>query len=141
MWFAGAHCDIGGGYPANDGQLWQEPFLWILREAETAGLVINPTKLGRVLGDNPPAKPWNEPLHESLKGAWWILECLLKRVGFAGWKFRWNCGRRRTINERELVHQSVMLRIRESDYSPANLPAAFLNLIGDLETVPPSLSV
>jgi len=39
-WFPGVHCDIGGGYPEDEGGLWQTTFIWMLIEAKKAGLKI-----------------------------------------------------------------------------------------------------
>src|SRR5262249_30356447 len=36
VWFAGVHANIGGGYP--DDALAQIPLMWIMREAQRAGL-------------------------------------------------------------------------------------------------------
>ncbi|MBW8721064.1 MAG: DUF2235 domain-containing protein [Polaromonas sp.] len=33
LWFAGAHCDVGGGYARAEARLSQEPLLWMLQEA------------------------------------------------------------------------------------------------------------
>lgn len=33
QWFAGAHCDVGGGYVHAESRLSQEPLLWMLQEA------------------------------------------------------------------------------------------------------------
>ena len=36
LWFPGVHCDVGGGYPKTEGGLWQEPFRWMIAEAQAA---------------------------------------------------------------------------------------------------------
>lgn len=40
VWFAGAHANVGGGYP--DDSLAYVPLLWILKEARHAGLTFEP---------------------------------------------------------------------------------------------------
>jgi uncharacterized protein (DUF2235 family) len=40
VWFAGAHANVGGGYP--DDSLAYVPLLWILKEAQQAGLTFEP---------------------------------------------------------------------------------------------------
>ena len=40
VWFAGAHTDIGGGYP--DRALGDHPGLWLAEEAEACGLALEP---------------------------------------------------------------------------------------------------
>ena len=37
LWFPGVHCDVGGGYPTDEGSLWRVPFQWMLNEAQKAG--------------------------------------------------------------------------------------------------------
>ncbi|KIW01357.1 hypothetical protein, variant [Verruconis gallopava] len=48
VWFAGAHADIGGGWPLSPGEdtaLSHIPLVWMVREAEKAGLRFDPKKL------------------------------------------------------------------------------------------------
>jgi hypothetical protein len=40
-WFPGVHADVGGGYRESEGGLWRMPFLWVLEEAEKAGLRVD----------------------------------------------------------------------------------------------------
>lgn len=90
FWFAGVHCDVGGGYSAKlpdheDGawaELWREPFAWMLAEAKSAGLLISDHRLRRVLGEVPgDPRPWADKVHESLEGAWRLAEYFPKRSG------------------------------------------------------------
>jgi uncharacterized protein (DUF2235 family) len=49
VWFAGVHGNVGGGYP--DDALAQVPLYWIMREAESCGIVFkkaNPDAVGEV---------------------------------------------------------------------------------------------
>jgi hypothetical protein len=51
LWFAGAHCDVGGGYAAAEARLSWEPLLWMLQEAAACQLRLRPGLLdatGRV---------------------------------------------------------------------------------------------
>src|SRR3954470_16107395 len=41
VWFAGVHADIGGGYPEVESSLSKYPLLWMIDEAEKAGLKFN----------------------------------------------------------------------------------------------------
>lgn len=41
VWFAGVHCDVGGGYP--DHALSDIPLLWMVDRARSCGLVFEPT--------------------------------------------------------------------------------------------------
>jgi uncharacterized protein (DUF2235 family) len=48
VWFPGCHADIGGGWPLEDGEetaLSHVPLVWMVREAERAGLQFDPVKL------------------------------------------------------------------------------------------------
>ena len=43
VWFAGAHADIGGGYPLHESGLANNALRWMANEAQTYGLQIEPT--------------------------------------------------------------------------------------------------
>lgn len=48
VWFSGAHADIGGGWPLEEGEevaLSHIPLVWMVREAQRAGLRFDETKL------------------------------------------------------------------------------------------------
>lgn len=82
VWFPGVHCDVGGGYPEAESGLSKIALEWMLTEAEAAGLVVDPARRDEVLGKTGGSyvRPDAEgPMHKSLKGAWWIVEVLLKR--------------------------------------------------------------
>jgi uncharacterized protein (DUF2235 family) len=76
VWFAGVHCDVGGGYA--DPALGEIPLLWMADRARDNGLALEPDRLGPVDADRPdPAlraagvQVAPDPLgaiHESLKG-------------------------------------------------------------------------
>jgi hypothetical protein len=38
LWFAGAHCDVGGGYPHPEARLAHDALLWMLQESVDCGL-------------------------------------------------------------------------------------------------------
>jgi uncharacterized protein (DUF2235 family) len=50
VWFAGVHCDVGGGY--RDPSLSEIPLLWMRDKARDCGLAFKPDRL--VLGDTDP---------------------------------------------------------------------------------------
>ncbi|KAF2109025.1 hypothetical protein BDV96DRAFT_503300 [Lophiotrema nucula] len=62
VWFAGCHADIGGGWPlaaGEDAALSHVPLVWMVREAQRAGLNFDDDKLralncSHVLPDGPP---------------------------------------------------------------------------------------
>jgi uncharacterized protein (DUF2235 family) len=140
LWFPGVHADVGGGYPESGGGLWRVPFDWVLGEARTAGLLVDQQRLEAVLHRaTPPARPWDEPQHESLKGLWWLAEFFpkLPRDHESGrLSPRIGLGRHRRLPDGSLLHKSTLLRIRETEYSPPNLPADFLEKVRQLAVVP-----
>ena len=46
VWFAGAHANVGGGYP--DDALSYVPLRWIIKEAQMRGLIFNPLALNAI---------------------------------------------------------------------------------------------
>jgi hypothetical protein len=53
VWFAGVHCDVGGGYPEEHSGLSKFPLEWMLEEAKIAGLQVNAARQAEVLGQSP----------------------------------------------------------------------------------------
>ena len=59
VWFAGAHADVGGGYPEPG---WSNIALrWMTEEAEAAGLRLKPERA------QPPPRSLTEPLHHQFR--------------------------------------------------------------------------
>lgn len=51
VWFPGCHADIGGGWPRAEGEEWplsHAPLVWMVREAEKAGLAFDPYKMSKL---------------------------------------------------------------------------------------------
>jgi uncharacterized protein (DUF2235 family) len=131
VWFAGVHADIGGGYPEQESGLAKITLEWMIQEAcqEKFGLKINTQKYQRyVLGsdnDNAYIGP-DETVeaHESLKGLWWWVQYLPRRV----WNYQSKRKqilfppRIRPIAIGSSLHQSVLNRIKSANYQPVNLP-------------------
>ena len=116
VWFPGVHCDIGGGYVEAESGLSKIALHWMLRESIDKGLLVNPTKMNLVLGEAGGGNVKPDPkadAHESLTGAWWLAELLLKRHynwESKQWERRANLGRRRTIPSGSLVHDAAFQR-------------------------------
>src|SRR5260370_13050105 len=55
VWFAGVHCDVGGGYPENESGLAKIALDWIMQEAKVSGIIFDPDKEA-VLGRHGSAK-------------------------------------------------------------------------------------
>lgn len=119
VWFAGVHCDVGGGYAERDSGLSKIALEWMLDEADAAQLLVDPDRRREILGEaggafvrpNGRAEP-----HESLKGFWHVAEFVPKK--HFDWQTRtegrrMNRHRRRTIPPESLVHVSVKERGEE----------------------------
>jgi uncharacterized protein (DUF2235 family) len=143
VWFAGVHGDIGSGYPEDESGLSKYPLLWMIEQAVAAGLRIDRDMVNHLCWDmpepgNPHPHPYAKPnvaaeLHDSLTGAWWILEWLPKREKYREWKER-QCflglylplGEPRPIPEGAIVHQSVLDRMAQvPPYRPVNMPLTY----------------
>ena len=123
-WFAGVHSDVGGSYPEAESGLSKITLEWMLVEAAEAGLQIDGYRANVVLGRQPAPEPWMpsyvEPnataaAHESLRGAWWILELLPHRYvdkssGAPVVRWRIPMGSRRKIPDGSIIHESVVVR-------------------------------
>ncbi len=141
VWFAGSHSDVGGGYERENSALSQIPFLWMVKEAEAAGLDINERMRKHVGGikrwsDNTkhtyPAPSHLGMMHDSMTAKWKFLEYLPKSAEFKEWPRRrslfglyFPCKEPRFIKSGDWVHQSAFDRTQEAqpEYRPINWPA------------------
>ncbi len=137
VWFAGVHSDIGGGYPERESSLSKIPLKWMVDEAKAAGMAIDQAKYDEVvLGMSRSstasafvAPDAAGPIHNELRGWWWIGELLPRR--FTAWgdgerKLKWRIplGRPRIVPRGSVIHPSVEERISKVDgYRPRNLPS------------------
>jgi uncharacterized protein (DUF2235 family) len=135
VWFAGVHSDVGGGYAENECGLSKIALEWMLNEAVSAGLAVNPEGVKRVLGERTgshyvPPDP-AAMIHNSLTGGWWITEFMPKPYtdmssGKPVRKWRLGLGRRRYIEDGAVIHESVARRMElVSNYRPSNLPKTY----------------
>jgi uncharacterized protein (DUF2235 family) len=141
-WFPGVHADIGGGYPETDGGLWRPAFEWIRVEAQLAGLLLDDSRLQRVLNRQPPPQEsWNERAHESLRGPWHLAEYFPKQrwTKEAGRKFAINRYQSRYIPEGALIDQAALRRVRSGSYRPRNFSAQFIQAVQGLAQVPETM--
>jgi len=141
VWFAGVHSDIGGGYPEKESGLSKYPLLWMIDEATKCDLRFNQANVNQ-LGWGLPRK--NSPFsyvapnyeamaHNSLHGAWWLLEFLPKSATYKEWPARQVYfgfyipdGEPRPIPEGAVIHESVVKRMEKvREYRPVNLPATY----------------
>jgi uncharacterized protein (DUF2235 family) len=151
LWFAGAHCDVGGGYLEQEpgsstlprfAGTWRCAFDWMVEEAKEAGLVVDPVRLTQVLNRTPPClKPWTEAIHDSLVGFWRLAEFVPKPVwNAASRKKTLQCGmgHSRAILPGAQIHESALRRIRETDYAPKALTQRFQETVKNLKPLPNS---
>ena len=144
VWFAGVHCDVGGGYKPEESGLSQVAFAWMAREARTAGLLIDDAALQTELSAGSAPNPAG-PVHVSLKSWWWLVELVPdRRYSFQDQKYHWhffNFAQPRYFvgkgaPPRTRVHASVLQRMeKDTKYGSANLAkdAAALRLLCDVE--------
>jgi uncharacterized protein (DUF2235 family) len=137
VWFPGVHGDVGGGYPQPTAGLSKIALRWMVGEAEAAGLEFLPVAKQAIL----PAQDTEDevtpnpagPSHESLYGAWWIVEFLPKPIRDPALAFarRWIIprGRHRHVGDGAKIHASVFERQKlVPSYRPPNLPANFVEV-------------
>lgn len=84
IWFAGGHCDVGGGYPENDSALCKVPLSWMIERAKACGLQFRTQSINSVvLGEDQNSKyVAPDPLarrHNSMTFFWGILEFVPRR--------------------------------------------------------------
>jgi uncharacterized protein (DUF2235 family) len=122
VWFAGVHCDVGGGYQEEQSGLSKIALRWMLREAEAKGLLVDPARKERALHAGQGPDP-NGPMHDELtKPLWRLVEYLPKRhydysTGRSEW--RANRARRRTVPDGAWIHESAFQR---ANYAPPQPP-------------------
>jgi len=147
VWFSGVHSDIGGGYPEQQSGAAKYPLAWMVEQAQEHGLEFRARLVKRlVYGKNPSnvvegskrdyAAP--EPtaqLHNSMTGAWKLLEYLPKRRKYSSDPaLRQDSGLYLPMSEWRYIppdadiHSSVWDRVRltansgPDKYQPSNLP-------------------
>jgi uncharacterized protein (DUF2235 family) len=144
VWFAGVHCDVGGGYAEAEAGLSKYPLIWMIDEAMKAGLAFNPRSVNQLAWG---VKRRNSPfdyvapavsgaagkMHDSMNPAWRLLEFIPKNATYREWPARKVVlghyipdSEPRPIPEGAHVHESVVKRMHAvADYKPVNLPAAY----------------
>ncbi|MET4114344.1 uncharacterized protein (DUF2235 family) [Bradyrhizobium sp. JR1.5] len=147
VWFAGVHCDVGGGYPEAESGESKYPLLWMIEEAAKAGLNFNPRTVNQLAWGIqrknspfqyvPPAFTGKTgELHDSMTAPWRVLEYLPKSATYKEWPERKvfmglyipDC-EPRLIPEGAHVHESVLKRMAvEPGYRPVNLPKDYVTV-------------
>lgn len=137
VWFPGVHCDVGGGYKESEAGLSKIALKWMVEEAEAFGLKFQPKAKEAILPKQDTselAAPSSTAMkHESLRGLWWLVEFLPKRIKdpAAGFASRWIIpkGRPRFVSKGAIIHSSVFDRMQSlPEYQPRNLPATYVKV-------------
>ena len=135
VWFAGVHCDVGGGYPEAKSGLAKLPLKWMIDLTRPTGLHYRDRTVEQIVMGTDRGKPYVQPNpaappNNSMNWAWAIVEFIPRRrpqgstrpalFGISIPFFE-----RRAIPEGATIHRSVQDRIRALGTRPPNLPATF----------------
>jgi uncharacterized protein (DUF2235 family) len=112
VWFPGDHCDVGGGRAETESAQSRIPLAWMMQEARSAGLQVDPSAAAATSADGAALSQHANQLHDILGRMhwWWIAEYVPKqRYDFATGQTSWhiNAGHRRTIPPGSLIHNSA----------------------------------
>lgn len=123
VWFAGAHCDVGGGYSSDESGPAEIALNWMAKEMPEE-IEIDDSLLEELdLSQDPIASPL---LHDSLTPEWKLAEYLPRSYYDPAdqYKKKWKIyrGEPRKIDEGAIIHQSVIDRMATGNYDPKNLP-------------------
>lgn len=116
VWFPGAHCDVGGGYPEAQSGLAKIALEWMLAEAQSRGLLLDRERTELVLGRRGQGYTKPDPkadAHHSLTTQWWPAEFVPKQHYECETKtkaWRMNLFRRRTMPAGACVHETAFER-------------------------------
>ena len=137
-WFPGVHSDIGGGYREDESGLSKIPLVWMINEAEKAGLRITESNLEKFALGTPRAPEehqYSKPdagakIHKSLSYAWMPLEIIPKKIKYREWHRPAFLGRYiplaepRPVASNHVIDPSIPKRMEIiPDYRPVNLPS------------------
>ena len=141
VWFAGVHADIGGGYPKAQSAMAKYPLIWMIDEARKFGLALNEKSVNQLAWGirekasslRQVAPHFTGMIHNSMAGAWHVLEHIPKSAKYKEWPERKSYfgfyipdAEPRLIPEDALIHESVVKRMGAiSDYRPINLPRRY----------------
>ena len=118
VWFAGAHSNVGGGYP--EDQLSLVSLEWIMCEAMASGLRLDPAAVKRISA----AKSYHGRLNDSRAGLSAYYRYSPRQVPIPVYQ---------GIEIRPIIHGSVVLRMANGSdrYAPISLPRRFWVLAPD----------
>ena len=139
IWFAGSHCDVGGGYEEPKSGLSKIALEWMYQEAQTLGCQLEKSQIEFFLVQSEAGKEFDQTppnvkqeVNSSFSSLWYFLEFIPRRQwshvsGREGMKWHFpNLFRPRKIPDDAKFHPSVKEKLTEDPkYSPKNLPAGF----------------
>jgi uncharacterized protein (DUF2235 family) len=142
VWFAGDHCDVGGGHTENGCDLSAAPLVWMVREATAAGLPLGPISPAIVELTADYKRLATLRCNDMAKGRWLVFElcptCSANDDDEEGWRLM-NLRRGRFIPYRRkvLVHASVRERLRSGQSANGNAygPAFLIQAESSIEWV------
>jgi len=109
VWFAGAHSDVGGGYPETG--LSHIALRWMIEGARTAGLAFDP----EVMGDYPLKLDASAAVHDSMKGFFRLTPGLDRPIGLGS-------GQHPAPDPTQSVHESAIEKWEaDPNYRPKSL--------------------
>jgi hypothetical protein len=137
VWFAGVHCDVGGGYKESECGLSKIALKWMM-DAIGAKLAFDPAAVSAMIptvsSHRYAAPDVAAKIHESLRGAWHFVEFIPRRAHVrqpdGSYQSHWILprGHCRWVDPIVQIHPSVYERTRlVPGYRPLNLPVAPLS--------------
>jgi uncharacterized protein (DUF2235 family) len=114
VWFPGVHSDVGGGYPEAESGLAKIALKWMIDEARPTGLLLDENTVSLILGERGggfAVPDPDAPMHDSLAGAWRLVEYVPKPHWRDGQR-RWyaNRSRARDMPPGAWVHDAAWQR-------------------------------
>jgi Uncharacterized alpha/beta hydrolase domain (DUF2235) len=136
VWFAGVHSNVGGGYP--DDSLAQIPLVWIMNEAQRAGLTFKsvPAANPQTIGHPETAQDKDGRLYDPRKGLGGYYRYGPRHINALGEELL-SRGGGKVIPK---IHESVLKRIKNYAhlYPPVGLPAEYAIVTPAGEVLPPA---
>ena len=131
VWFAGAHGDVGGGYPEKESGLCKIPLVWMIERAMACGLKFQTRSVNSlVLGRNSDKYGLPDPLaapHRTMTFWWSLVEFLPRRKPKDSSRPSWfgvsvPLFERRAIPEGAKIHPSLVERKEKLQKWSENIP-------------------
>lgn len=131
VWFAGAHGDVGGGYPEKESGLCKIPLVWMIERAKACGLKFQTRSVNTlVLGRNSDKYVVPDPLaapHRTMTFCWSLVEFLPRRKPKDSSRPSWfgvslPLFERRAIPEGAKIHPSLVERKDKLQKWSENIP-------------------